>query len=279
MPDDDAERIGQVIDVAFNQGVNPRRGFELILEHYGTCSAITALEQFPPGDAATQVACVECLIRHLHAQLVVCLRAELERARTCLAGRGDVPDELIAGRDWLFADEAYHTDVSHLAAVVRYSIMVADPAALALAVDLTEYGRRLSPRLQFEGAPPFEQTFDDHRILLRALLGQDVDAAVSHFRQKVEAVAERRPRIVATSPGAGDLALPRGETRRGDRGGRAAAGSPACADADLSGPRRTLPAERPHGPPGRGCPPARRPGLLPGRPAPGHGHVIRRQQA
>ena len=91
------------------------------------------------------------------------------------------------GRDWLFSDEGYHIDVSHLSSTVRYSVMVTDPAVLALAADLTEYGRRLSPRLQFEGHPPFERTFDDHRVYLRALLGQDGDAAVAHFRAKLDA--------------------------------------------------------------------------------------------
>ena len=76
-PTDDDERLGQIIDVAFNQGANPSRGFELILDHYGTCSAITAFEQLPPGDEATRVACVERLVRQLHAQLVANLRAEI----------------------------------------------------------------------------------------------------------------------------------------------------------------------------------------------------------
>ncbi len=46
---------------------------------------------------------------------------------------------------------------------------------MALAADLTEYGRRLSPRLLFDGPPPFEKIFDDHGIYLAALLGQDVE--------------------------------------------------------------------------------------------------------
>jgi hypothetical protein len=92
---------------------------------------------------------------------------------------------LVADRDWLVADEAYHIDVSHLSATVRYSLVVSDPGVLALAVDLTEYGRRLSPRLQFEGSAPFERTFDDHRVFLRALLGQDIDEAIVHFREKI----------------------------------------------------------------------------------------------
>ena len=189
-PDQDTERLGQIIDVAFNQGANPRRGFELILDHYGTCSAITALEQVPPGDAAIQTACIEKLIRHLHAQLAFSIRADLAQRGETVPGEATSVAELIAGRDWLFADEAYHIDVSHLSATVRYSILVSDPATLALAVDLTEYGRRLASRLQFEGMPPFERIFEDHCVFLHALLGQDVDAAISHFRKKVEAVVD-----------------------------------------------------------------------------------------
>ena len=79
--------------------------------------------------------------------------------------------ELIAGRDWLFAEESYHIDISHLASVVRMSVLVTDPEAIAMAADLTEYGRRLSPRLQFEGVPPFERIFDDHGIYLRRPAG------------------------------------------------------------------------------------------------------------
>ena len=186
----DAEKLGQVIDVAFNQGANPRRGFELILDHYGTCSAITALEQVPPGDAATQTACIERLIRHLHAQLVSSIRADLTQRGESVPGEATSIAELIAGRDWLFADEAYHTDISHLSATVRYSILVADPATLALAVDLTEYGRRLSSRLQFEGQAPVRADLRGPPRLPPRLLGQDADAAISHFRMKVEAVVE-----------------------------------------------------------------------------------------
>lgn len=183
-PDEDAEKLGQVIDLAFHQGVHPRRGFELILDHYGTCSAITALEQSAPGDPAVQVACIERLVRHLHDQLVVNLRADIQQRGE---SRGDATSisSLIAGRDWLFADEAYHTDISHLSTTVRYSILVSDPEVLSLAAGLAAYGSRLSPRLQFEGAPPFERTFDDHLIYLRALLGHDQDLAIAHLQKKL----------------------------------------------------------------------------------------------
>jgi hypothetical protein len=63
-PSGDEERLGAIIEVAFNQGANPRRGFELILDHYGTCSAITAFEHLPP-DESIRVAAADRLVRRL----------------------------------------------------------------------------------------------------------------------------------------------------------------------------------------------------------------------
>ncbi|MDG3002754.1 hypothetical protein [Paludisphaera mucosa] len=187
---DDPDRIGPLIDVAFHQGANPTRGFEWILRSYGPCPAITALEQSGPADPAVRTACVERLIRHLHESLVDNIRADVTRRGQPQAAAGAGIAELIAGRDWLFSDDAYHTDVSHLTTVVRWSATAADPEALRLALDLTEYGRRLSPRLQYDSAPPFERTFEDHNVYLKALTGRDVDAAVAHFRAKLD---ERDP--------------------------------------------------------------------------------------
>ena len=42
-------RHGTVIAIAFQERVNPRKGFELILAQYGICRAITCFEQFPGG--------------------------------------------------------------------------------------------------------------------------------------------------------------------------------------------------------------------------------------
>ncbi len=181
----DSERLGAVIEVALNHGVHPRRGFELILENYGTCSAISAFEGLPAHDEAVRAACAERLIRHLHRDVAANLRADIAGRGQLLPPEGATIAELVAGRDWLFAEDSYHIDISHLASVVRMSVLVAAPEVIALAVDLTEYGRRLSPRLQFEGVPPFERIFDDHGIYLKALLGRDVDAAIAHFRAKL----------------------------------------------------------------------------------------------
>jgi hypothetical protein len=197
--DSDGERLGAIIEVAFNHGVNPRRGFELILEHYGTCSAISAFEGLPAHDEAVRLACAERLIRQLHRDLAANIRSDIAGRGQLVPPEGATIAELIAGRDWLFAEDSYHIDVSHLTSVVRMSVLVHEPEAIEMAVDLTEYGRRLSPRLQFEGVPPFERVFDDHRVYLRALLGRDADAAIAHFRAKV-APPNRRPDSESPDP-------------------------------------------------------------------------------
>jgi hypothetical protein len=178
------ERIGQVIEVAFNQGAHPRRGFELILEHYGICSAITAFEHLPPEEAV-RVPCAAALVRQLHEQLVFSLRSEIARRGQPAPAEGASIAELIAGKPWLFADDAYHIDISHLGSVVRLAPMLTDDEALGMAVGLTEYGRSLSGRHRYEGEPPFEDVYEDHGVYLRALRGEGVDEAVAHFRAKL----------------------------------------------------------------------------------------------
>ena len=179
------ERLGKVIEVAFNEGANPRRGFGLILRHYGACSAITAFEGLPP-DPTTRALCAGELVRHLRDSLAFSLRTDIERRGQPVPPETASIPELLEGRDWLFEDEAYHLDVSHLASVVRMTPLLNDPDVLRLAVELAEYGRRLSPRHQYESDPPFDKLYDDHRIYLRALLGDDADGAVAHFRAKLD---------------------------------------------------------------------------------------------
>ena len=180
------DRLGQVVEVAFNQGVHPRKGFRLILDHYGTCSAITAFDSLP-ADEDTRISCADRLVRRLHDDLTANLRAEIARRGQPLPPEGTSVGDLVAGRDWLFVDEGYHLDVSHLSATVRLSPMLTDPATIALAVGLTEYGRRLSERHRYEGDPPFEDNYQDHGVYLRALLGQDAEEGIAHFRAKLPA--------------------------------------------------------------------------------------------
>ena len=181
------EKLGQVIEVAFNQGVHPQKGFGLILDHYGTCSAITAFESLPP-DEAVRVACADRLVRRLHDDLVANLRGDIARRGQPLPPEGTPIGGLLENRDWLFADDAYHLDVSHLASTVRVSPLLVDPSTIEEAVGLTDYGRHLSERHRYDGDSPFEDHYADHGVYLRGLLGHDADGAVDHFRSKLPAI-------------------------------------------------------------------------------------------
>lgn len=193
-PGDDV--LGGVIDVAFNQGVHPSRGFALILENYGVCSAITAFEQLP-HDEPSRLECAAKLIRKLHEDLTLNLRADIERnGKQKPSDAGSTIAELIRDRSWLFAEEAYHSDVSHLAAAVRASLLLTDPASLRLALDLCEYGKRLGPRHHYEGLAPFENVYADHAMFIKAMLGVEVDRAIEHFDLKV-----RQARAAASERG------------------------------------------------------------------------------
>ena len=69
---------------------------------------------------------------------------------------------------------------------MQFGVELTKPETLQLIVELTEYGKHLSEMFQHPGEPPFENVYEDHGVYLRALLGEDVGAAIQHFRAKVE---------------------------------------------------------------------------------------------
>ncbi len=185
----EGEDVHAVAEIAFHQGVNPRRGFDLILEHFGLCNAITTLGGQEAGlPADVRAYCVRRLVRALYEELRGRLAADIARRE------GAAPEllgvhRLLEGRDWIFEDEFGHVDVSHLSAVVQMSVHLEGSEELGLARELCAYGRRLMPRLRYAGEPPFEDLYADHAIYLAALAGDAVDEAVAHFRAKVEGVS------------------------------------------------------------------------------------------
>lgn len=181
------EGIDRVIEIAFLEGVNPRKGFELMLENYGICRAITTFGQYPSRTGRQE--CLHLMLEALYRELVRSLNRTIEGVE------GKAPEtesvgKLIEGRDWLFEGNTYYVDTSHVASVIQYSPELEDRTMLEKAVELTEYGRRLAPMFQFRGNPPFEDIHVDHGYYLRALLGRDVDAAIAHFRAKIAAQEE-----------------------------------------------------------------------------------------
>lgn len=180
------ENVEDLIQLSLHEGVSPAYGFELILKHYGTCNAVTMYQQeMHTKPLAAQREVASLLVRHLHGELTQNVRADIHR-REGSEPTGSTLQQLVQDRDWLFSNDNYHIDTSHLNAVVRFSLVLEEPADLRLALDLTHYGRHLSPQFQFQGEDPFSDTYVDHGRFLGALLGQDVDEALAHFRQQAE---------------------------------------------------------------------------------------------
>lgn len=178
--------IQPVVEIAYHHGVHPRKGFDLILNRYGICNAITTLTS---QDASVPVEvrdyCLQRLVRALYAELGERIKADIERREGTMPGTHSIR-ELLAGRDWLFEDGAYHIDMSHLASVVQMSIYLPPGEELGLARELCEYGQRLDRQFQYPGDPPFEDQYRDYAAYLAILAGGDVDNNLAHFRAKVE---------------------------------------------------------------------------------------------
>lgn len=178
------ERLSSTIQIAFQEGVNPRRGFELILKHYGMCRAITMFSAYPQQDGRDES--LRFLVRSLHHELVTNLKRAISRTEGAPPESNSIA-VLIAGREWLFDDHAQHTDSSHIPTVLRFSVELRDKETLKLAVEIADYGRHLGPMFQNPEDPPFERVYEDRGVYLRALLGEDVDDAVKHFDEKAAA--------------------------------------------------------------------------------------------
>jgi len=181
----EGEEGQQVIEIAFHHGVAPQRGFDWILQRYGICSAITTAgsHDFSAAPEA-RIYCIQRLVRALHGELLDRLRTDIER-REGTPPDGTTVRDLIGGRDWMFEDEFYHVDVSHLSSVVQMSIHLPPCPELRLACELCEYGERLSPRFQYAGEPPFENQYRDYGRYLSVLAGDKVEEGLEHFRAKV----------------------------------------------------------------------------------------------
>jgi hypothetical protein len=178
------ENIDRIIEIAFLEGVNPRKGFELLLGSYGLCRAISTFSQYPAR--AGRIESLHLLVRTLYRELAHSLKRTIEGVEGQAPATESV-SELMHGRDWLFEGNTYYVDTSHLASIVQFSPELEDPEMLARVLELTEYGKRLAPMFQFRGNPPFEDVYQDHGAYLRALLGQDVENAIAHFREKITA--------------------------------------------------------------------------------------------
>jgi hypothetical protein len=182
----DEENAEEVVEVALHEGVAAEFGFKLLLDQYGLCNAISTMEvvvsHFP---LPVKRAAAAMLVAELHSELIKTLRDEVAEREGNAPQTGSLR-ELLDGREWLFADGRHHIDTSHLSAVVRSARLIEDREALRLALDLTDYGRRLHPDHQYADDPPFADSYAAHNLFFAAQLGEQVDAALDYFRKQAE---------------------------------------------------------------------------------------------
>ncbi len=189
------ENLGSLVEIALHEGVAPAHGYELILRNYGTCNAITTFDsEMGRHNRTQQQIAAALLVRQIHAELLSNVRADIARRETAPPAEHSLV-QLLEGREWLFADNGYHIDTSHLSAAVRIARIIEDPAVLELAWELTEYGRRLAATFQPSGDPPFDDTYPSHGLFFAAQFGRQVDEAVAHFaRRPTRRISRKRER-------------------------------------------------------------------------------------
>ena len=187
----DEENTEELVDVCLREGVDVERGFQLVLKNHGTCNAITTFEgEMPRHPRREQQIAARLLVKHLYDELSANLKADIARQE------GSPPQEqtlrdLSADRPWLFQELSYHVDTTHLASVIRFARVLEDAESLRLALDMTEYGRRLHKQFQYQGDEPFTAIYPSHALFFQALLGENVDAALAYFRERADACEPR----------------------------------------------------------------------------------------
>ena len=166
----------EILSLSFQERMNPKKALELLLATSGICRAITVFDQYP--DPATWEQGLSLITSSLYEEL----QQSLKRA----IGTEDTSSvrELIAGREELFGEYDSYVDASHLFGVLRLALESANPETLRLALEMAEYGCCLSATFRAPAPPPFDDYCRDHAVYLKALLGEEIDAAIAHFSQK-----------------------------------------------------------------------------------------------
>jgi hypothetical protein len=189
---DDNEDMDALVRISLYEGLLPRKGFDWVLDRFGICSAITTLggQQLPLSPEDRRY-CVGRIVRNLYEDLCDRVAADIENRE------GKAPEvsrphrkgtlrKLLAGRDSLFGEDAYHIDLSHLSSTVQMSLDLEPGEDMELARELCIYGMHLSDSFKNRGEPPFDEPYKDHDVYLAILMGENVEAGLAHFRAKAD---------------------------------------------------------------------------------------------
>jgi hypothetical protein len=189
------ETTEQLIQVALYEGAHPVKGLEFLLNSHGTCNTITAMDQALPqlnDDDRRRAAAM--LVNTIYSDLQSTLHNEVQQRGTMLPPNTSIR-ELITARDWLFEGANYHIDVSHLNSVVRFSrALLPDDPELPKALELAEYGDKLSDQFQYAGDPPFDDFYPAHQHYFRVILNDKREESLDYFRTKLESDSEDEDR-------------------------------------------------------------------------------------
>ncbi|MDX1964065.1 MAG: hypothetical protein SFX18_13005 [Pirellulales bacterium] len=180
-----SENLDELLELALSEQIAPAYGLRLILDHFGVCQAITAFDsELAQASPRERELAANDLVARLHADLLATLGEEITRREPSFTlANADTLSTLLHDRQWLFADNAYHLDTTHLSSVVRIARWVADPRYLKLARELCQYGQHLSAQLQLAGDPPFTDNYRAHELFFAAQLGENIDQALAYFEQ------------------------------------------------------------------------------------------------
>lgn len=181
----DDQNSDDLLEIAVSQGAAPVYGFELLLNRYGTCDAITTFDQTAHNhDLDCQRAMAGSLLEHLYDELIGNLLDSLPELKSSLGPGPTLTAILDSGK--IKSDGACVIDATHLASVVRISRVLQEPKLIQKACELSRFGEGLADDLKYPGEVPFEDVYPDHFRYYSAILGNDVDAALDHFRKKID---------------------------------------------------------------------------------------------
>lgn len=197
----DEDDLQSLIQLAFYEGLQPRKGFDWVIDRYGLCNAITTMSsQELPHPPEIKQYCIGRLVRTLYQELRERLLADIERTEgKPVPHDADRPTvrELLAGRETLFADGFAHIDVSHLGAVVQMAVHLPPGEELDLARQLCDYGKHIPQQLRYHADPPFDDQYADYGVYLAILAGDKVEEGLAHFRAKAD---NADPETIGTYP-------------------------------------------------------------------------------
>ena len=175
-------QLDELLNLALYEGAHVVEGLKLLLKSHGICNTVTAMGQLlaqMTQDERRQAAAV--MVRTIYSDLQHNVRRDAERRQPTLKP-GLSLGELVRGREFLFAEGAYHVDVSHLHSIVSFArhLLPSDPE-LKLAIELSQYGAQLAEQLRYPGDVPFDDYYAANEYFLKAVAGMAVDESMQYF--------------------------------------------------------------------------------------------------